>query len=36
MTGTAEKEARRLVRINWPALWCLAFFALGFLVGRLW
>ena len=32
--ATAEKD--RIVTINWPALWCLVFFILGFVAGRLW
>lgn len=34
---TDEKAERsRLVYVNWPALWCLVFFVLGFFVGRSW
>jgi hypothetical protein len=37
MSGeVGEKGTRRLVEINWPALWCLVFFVVGFVAGRLW
>jgi hypothetical protein len=31
-----RQQGGAVMTINWPALWCLAFFVLGFTAGRLW
>jgi hypothetical protein len=31
-----DHDRHRLIEINWPALWCLVCFVVGYVAGRLW